>query len=1010
MSGRSFMRRALYLLICIFVIGLLAGCGQEPEGSRHLTPESGGAAQVPAMHKTFSSPSTTGSLTTWVPRSFPNVNLLSAAYGTVGGSPSYVAVGTTRNLSGTRIITSQDAITWKLWKPQSDNGALYGVAVGNGVAVAVGSNVTSATMYYSADLVSWTTVSLPNNPTTGAALYYLNTIGYGNGSFVAIANSTIVLRSTDGLSWTATDPSFPAMLNSVNFVNNQFMGLGGNYVVTSAAGTAWTSRTVPFSGLGISPNLYSVAHNGSRYVAVGEGSNSYVAAYTTSTNGTTWSAITSTTTLTADPVIYHLSNVEYINGQFVASVAGAGSGPGRYYTSPTGTAWTLRYYPVAEMPARMKMLNNKLYALGYAVLSSATGTSWDPVLPGTEAIFGGNLARVQFLNDQFIAVGAHGSIFTSPDGAFWSARVSNTGYVLTAVTLGNGLYVAVGESIVTSTDGATWAVRQSYLPPTYLYGVAYGNGTYVGVGKNGTYGAVMRSTDGTNWVTVNTGTGLPPLSDVTFNNNMFTAVGNNASVFVSSDGSAWTARDACETFSYDCNDLYAIAFGNGVQVAVGESDTVYTSSGTVNWTKRMTSYNGSWLRGVAFGNNTFFASAFLSGGSPSRVYSSGDGRIWSSNDTGSSYWLHGVAYGNNAVVAVGEEGIILQSPSVAPVPAPAPEPEIVLSTTYLGFGNVNRGSSSAPKTVTITNLWNGTLTSSLTFTGSNPGDFSVTGGTCANPVSVAPDASCTLEIAFAPLARGSRTALLRLGTNDPNSPVVDISLDGTTVQPHITASVPGFGSVNVGSTAWRYLSITNTGNATLTVSGLAVSGANAGEFSMSGTCGTITAYATCNVTATFAPAAAGARSATVTITSDDPDMPSLAVGLSGTGAATSGGGGTGGADGDTGGGGGGGGCFIATAAYGSYLHPQVKVLRDFRDKHLLTNAPGRAFVAFYYRYSPPLADHIREHEAMRMIARWLLTPLVLLARSPGAALLLLLGLLLVIGSVRRRKAPARSCS
>ena len=77
-----------------------------------------------------------------------------------------------------------------------------------------------------------------------------------------------------------------------------------------------------------------------------------------------------------------------------------------------------------------------------------------------------------------------------------------------------------------------------------------------------------------------------------------------------------------------------------------------------------------------------------------------------------------------------------------------------------------------------------------------------------------------------------------------------------------------------------------------------------------------------------------------------------------------------------GGGGGGGGCFIATAAFGSYMDPHVEVLRSFRDVCLQTTVPGRAFVRWYYATSPPIADVIRGSETLRAGVRLALIPLI----------------------------------
>jgi hypothetical protein len=74
------------------------------------------------------------------------------------------------------------------------------------------------------------------------------------------------------------------------------------------------------------------------------------------------------------------------------------------------------------------------------------------------------------------------------------------------------------------------------------------------------------------------------------------------------------------------------------------------------------------------------------------------------------------------------------------------------------------------------------------------------------------------------------------------------------------------------------------------------------------------------------------------------------------------------------------GCFIATAAFGTPMAAELDSLRKLRDRHMLTNPLGTAFVASYYAFSPSIARVIAQSDTLRAGTRSLLAPLVDVAR------------------------------
>lgn len=62
-------------------------------------------------------------------------------------------------------------------------------------------------------------------------------------------------------------------------------------------------------------------------------------------------------------------------------------------------------------------------------------------------------------------------------------------------------------------------------------------------------------------------------------------------------------------------------------------------------------------------------------------------------------------------------------------------------------------------------------------------------------------------------------------------------------------------------------------------------------------------------------------------------------------------------------------CYIATMAYGDYEHPQVLILRHFRDLYLAQRNWGKWFIKTYYKYSPKLVEKLKNHTLINKFIR-----------------------------------------
>ncbi len=214
-------------------------------------------------------------------------------------------------------------------------------------------------------------------------------------------------------------------------------------------------------------------------------------------------------------------------------------------------------------------------------------------------------------------------------------------------------------------------------------------------------------------------------------------------------------------------------------------------------------------------------------------------------------------------------------------------PIIKVDPSTHDFGPVLKGSSSS-HIFTISNEAGATAdlsVSSIAISGGDSGLFSVTpGGTnaCTNLAPIlAPSGSCTVTVTFSPAETTFKSTTLKIISNDPDKPVIDVALSGTGFLPppdiEVSSTSLNFGVVVVDSSSEQTITVRNVGTSELVLGNFgALSPPFARVTKKEGSClngQVLPAQGQCTVTIRFSPTEERNEgfTSTFTIPSNDPD-------------------------------------------------------------------------------------------------------------------------------------------
>ncbi|MGL4399287.1 MAG: hypothetical protein ACRCXD_05435 [Luteolibacter sp.] len=486
--------------------------------------------------------------------------------------------------SGKNVIQSLDG---NQWTPLSTTSAAfpindliwtgsYYIAVGN-----------STTLLRSADGVTWTQATF--NGTTSISSYL--SVAFSGSALVAVANNSYHARSTDGVTWTRYASGFSG-LNDILWDGNRFLAAGSWGVYQSSDGIAWQRIYSTDSN----HLLNSITWNGSRYLAAGSTLSSGGGLVLSSSDAATWSPVTT----------------------------GAGGSYIDVECEPGGDA-----IAISSTGAIQRYRNNTWLAENSGIVENARG-----IVPGASGFLACSVNSMASLSQQ--------------DGVWNLGNLRVNSDLLRSVTSGNGrLVVATSTSMVTSVDGVNWASEALAADvgiSSRTQGIWTGDQFAFVIGNS-----VWTSATGLGWTKLATVRGCQGLYDIqSFNGNLVLAGWASSST---ASGIWNLVNGVVQPAAAWFNNFSSLVSAGSLILAFGPNPSSISTDGTT-WTRG--EYDPTLSRSVNDVIHTPMGFFAIDG----ELLKSTDGRNWSKADTNLvSIPSSAMVYADGRIVTVGSNGL-----------------------------------------------------------------------------------------------------------------------------------------------------------------------------------------------------------------------------------------------------------------------------------------------------------------------------------------------------------------